>query len=258
MGVGHSGSTFLQMLLSAHEQMVGLGEISLLIKNMHENNISPSKMPDCSCGAKAVDCEMWGDFLASSENGNDDIQTFEKIINRFKVKFPNKILVDSSKNLQSFKKYYKEISSLDVEVSVILLVRDFRSWVISREKNNKRKHRKDYGLVYNAHKWYYRNRRKLKFLHKNNFPYTVISYEDLVLQKEKSLKKITELLNITNQFTDLKNAEMHDIYGNRMKNDPSKSKQFFYDNKWMKNNKTVFLSPFLMLPYSLNRKLYNL
>ncbi|UZS00182.1 sulfotransferase [Chondrinema litorale] len=251
MGIGHSGSTFLQMLLSSHEQIVGMGEVSLLLKNRNKESI-----PQCSCGDSVENCKVWGGLLNELKNSDDDIQAFQNILLQFQEKFPSKILIDSSKNLISFKKYYANKSLKDIEVNVIFLVRDFRSWVISREKNNKRKSRNNYGVVYNAYKWYYRNRRKLNYLKSAGIPFTVISYEDLVLQKAKTLKKISSFLDIPNDYSEIHQAEMHDIYGNRMKNDTSKNKQIYYDNSWMKMNQTAFISPLLMLPYALNKKLY--
>ena len=254
MGVGHSGSTLLQMLLSTHQDVVGIGEISLLIKNLLKSDSKINEWPQCSCGSKVTDCEFWADIIKSFNSSESDIKLYKHIIEHFSNKFPNKLLVDSSKNLLSFKKFYSSQLINDVDVKVIFLVRDFRSWVLSREKNNKRKKRKDYGMIFNAHKWYYRNIKKLNYLQNQKLSYITISYEDLVLNKVKTLNRLSKFLNLNGSTWDIGHATMHDVYGNRMKD--KALKQFFYNNQWMKSSKMAYLAPFLVLPYSLNNKLY--
>jgi len=256
MGVGHSGSTILQMLLSGHKDLIGIGEISLLIKNILASKSDYSEWPLCSCGQTVENCSFWGEYVKLNDKSLSDVEMYQRVIDHFLVKHPQKILIDSSKNLDTFKKFYTGELSKKVNVKVIFLIRDFRSWIISREKNNKRKSRKNYGLIFNAYKWYYRNNRKFNYLRNNKLQHVVVSYEDLVFQKEKTLDRITEFLNLEKCDWKTSDPEMHDVFGNRMKNDLEKQKQFSYNNQWMKSNKVAFLAPLLLFPYLLNKKIY--
>ena len=52
MSAGHSGSTLLDLLLGSHSQIISLGEISHLPKNIALNNF-------CSCGKTIKSCPFW-------------------------------------------------------------------------------------------------------------------------------------------------------------------------------------------------------
>ncbi|MCA9641093.1 MAG: hypothetical protein KC492_10375, partial [Myxococcales bacterium] len=60
LGLGHSGSTLLEMLLSSHPRLLGLGEVaSLLTRGMRERHLSGPWPSPCSCGVLARDCPVW-------------------------------------------------------------------------------------------------------------------------------------------------------------------------------------------------------
>lgn len=256
MGLGHSGSTFLQLLLSSHPSIIGFGEIALLLKTL-KNQSAPFDLPNCSCGKKPQQCEVWNKFLQDYNPNMTNKELYLSIIKLFQVHFPGKILIDSSKNLDSFKEYYSTYDKNLIDLKVIFLSRDFRGWINSRKKNNKRKNRKDYGLLFNSYKWFYRNFRKLKFLKKINQDFLSINYETLVFNTDQTFKKILHYLELDFMEPDLEKACTHDIFGNRMKNDKKKNTKVYYDHKWMKENNTVLLYPLLIPPYYLNKKLYS-
>ena len=63
-GIGHSGSTILDMALGCHPAVVGLGEVSKVLRTplealrggRYEHSL-------CSCGSKARECEFWRPLL---------------------------------------------------------------------------------------------------------------------------------------------------------------------------------------------------
>ena len=64
-GLGHSGSTILDLALGAHPQVVGLGEaVRVLSRPMaDEVHKGPQQLRferRCTCGAVAADCHVWG------------------------------------------------------------------------------------------------------------------------------------------------------------------------------------------------------
>ncbi len=64
VSAGHSGSTLLDLLLSAHPEVVGLGEAEKI-----GAKVVP-KIPEhhCSCGKAYDECPFWGDFVKTPEH----------------------------------------------------------------------------------------------------------------------------------------------------------------------------------------------
>ena len=73
-GLGHSGSTILDLALGAHSSIVGLGEAVRVLKKprMGESHKGSQQLRDalrferrCTCGATAGTCPVWGPLLKS-------------------------------------------------------------------------------------------------------------------------------------------------------------------------------------------------
>ena len=71
-GLGHSGTTILDLALGAHPQIIGLGEAAriLAMPKPGEEHRGPSQLRGshrferrCTCGAIAADCPLWGPQL---------------------------------------------------------------------------------------------------------------------------------------------------------------------------------------------------
>ena len=72
-GLGHSGSTILDLALGAHPQVVGLGEAVRVLSRPapDEAHKGPQQLRgalrferSCTCGALAADCPVWGPLLS--------------------------------------------------------------------------------------------------------------------------------------------------------------------------------------------------
>ena len=57
-GLGHSGSTFLELLLASHPDVVGLGEIGLQVERLLLDPSFNAGEALCSCGTTARECEF--------------------------------------------------------------------------------------------------------------------------------------------------------------------------------------------------------
>lgn len=61
--LSRSGSTILDMILGAHANGVGLGEVTRVL-GMREEQLEKSLDGRvCSCGATARECKVWGPYL---------------------------------------------------------------------------------------------------------------------------------------------------------------------------------------------------
>ena len=72
-GLGHSGSTILDLALGAHPQVVGVGEAVRVLARPAPDEVGrgPQRLRGelrferrCTCGELAGDCRVWGPLLA--------------------------------------------------------------------------------------------------------------------------------------------------------------------------------------------------
>ena len=71
-GLGHSGTTILDLALGAHPQLVGLGEAARILERpaAGDEHRGPAQLRGdlrferrCTCGAVAAECPVWGPLL---------------------------------------------------------------------------------------------------------------------------------------------------------------------------------------------------
>lgn len=72
IGAGHSGSTLLDILLSSHPEIEGVGELS----NLPRGGWVVNEL--CSCGERAKDCPFWSDVRRAwvERIGVDDVEGY--------------------------------------------------------------------------------------------------------------------------------------------------------------------------------------
>ena len=59
LGAGHSGSTLLGMMLSAHSQVQGGGELKNFQKLIEQPHLFDRPTHTCSCGELIAKCPFW-------------------------------------------------------------------------------------------------------------------------------------------------------------------------------------------------------
>lgn len=64
VGMGHSGSTLLELLLNAHPDVSAMGEVSLFSLQLYRDQRA-RWIGLCSCGARPNDCPVWGRVIES-------------------------------------------------------------------------------------------------------------------------------------------------------------------------------------------------
>jgi len=239
-GLGHSGSTLLDMVLGVNEKAIGLGEIMPFLRR--KDHIVDLKST-CSCGKLGYDCEFWQNAEKVIENSKDETEAYIKLAEYFFEKYGNDtILIDSSKNSY---KYLEEINK-KYDLKVIYLTRDYRSWVFSRFVNNG-------GLpIIWAYRWFFENLKIINQLKKMNVSTINVGYEELSLYPDNVLPKLCKKLDI--EYNDKmlypNLTKSHIINGNLLRADAEKKQSIKYDGRWLTSFQINFLPvlfPFVKL-----------
>jgi len=168
-GTRRSGTTLLDILLSNHSDIVGVGELINLDSHISKGNVGWSWKWKCTCGSDFEKCDFWGpiikeindiktrrtrieplvlpnprkvelgkiDLIFSTSKRNIDIShncwLLYKLISKIYVK---KIIVDSSKSVNQLYNLY--LLKNNNSFKVIYIRRDIRGVLNSYNKNYKR------------------------------------------------------------------------------------------------------------------------
>jgi hypothetical protein len=245
-GLGHSGSTMLDMALGTHPDIVGLGEIYHVFtkKDLEKTYINST----CSCGKKAKDCVFWSGFYETANKELPAEQKYKVLIDMFDKVFGTDIcLLDSSKNSYDYLKFL----NIHYDLSVVYLTRDFRSWAYSRFYSNKKP------AVFWFFRWYLENKKLLFMLKKYNVNMIKVGYEELAVFPNYIIKKICEFAGIkTFNFQDnTQNTKSHIISGNIARTDKLKKSRFVYDIRWLTSKRISLLSFIFIFFHKLNKRL---
>lgn len=234
-GASHSGSTLLDMMLNAHPKIVSVGEVLKLNRTKGSKTGKP-KFTRCSCGAWGLmQCEFWSrvNERILQTHGKSfadlDVNDYHQLPER---EDPNAILfraisdvsgkdfiVDSSK----IPRRLKHLMSVDeLTVYPVHLIRDPRGQIASVIKKNGLMKSILYHEVVHA-----QTRRILQ-----SVPHSVVRYEDLVVDTERSLNRILEPLGLKFDPRQLQWAEQvkHSFAGNHVRR--QKKSELVLDERW--------------------------
>lgn len=244
-GLGHSGSTVLDMSLGTLPGVVGLGELKTLLDDQSRDRHYTSV---CSCGNRATDCIIWQEVPQLLEGKRDDPEKIDAIIALLQQKYgDNCILTDSSKNSYSYLQYLNE----KYDLRVIYLTRDIRSWSYSRHLSTGKP------VIYFFLRWVLENLKLCTRLRKMEIKTMNAGYEELALFPEHLLQRITAYSGIEYSDTMLipGKTNSHIISGNVARADELKKSSWKYDARWMLSRRILLLSPLFLLVYRMNRRL---
>lgn len=240
MSLGHSGSTILTIALGAAPGGISLGEVESTIRKIERDQHK------CTCGIDAVDCPVWGPIFSDEHvRKTGDLSSGYATLHTGLLKRDDvHLVVDSSKHLRALTSIRQ---SDEVAVKVVFLVKDPRSyfvshyqkWLASRGARStaggKRGTRTRLGVIIEAiGSWWYGNRKILRTLRAGGYDYMVLSYEDMVLDTERTEQRLSDFLGIPVSLTDytIKQEQQHILRGNALRHDPSRSSRLRYDYRW--------------------------
>jgi len=252
---GHSGSTLLDLLLSTHPRVCGLGEARMLVNDERRSTYTANAEERiCSCGVSIDRCELWGRFIeyAEEERNAEFGEKYLHLLRMVKeLMGEDVVLSDSSKYIEPLKKVTNllqengrqgEKMTLD-DFLVVHLVKDARAWATSM------KYRHDLDalrLAYYMFRWAKDNHEIDAFLNQKGIQCIQISYEELCFNPGSVLSSILNEagLGVSSSVGRLEEARAHIGLGNPMRTDKNKSKTIIYDSRW-------FYEPVIQLLYYL-------
>ena len=269
-GLGHSGTTILDLVLGAHPRMVGLGEAARILErpSLSERDRGPARLRGdlrferrCTCGEIAADCPVWGSVLAwLPEHDHWPLAAkmqflLEAIEAARDAQQPAPAwVVDSYQG--DFELPFEQDPEL--EIRIVHLTRDVRSWVHSRARHGRERGQWMPGLK-PLLRWCRVNSRHDRLLQRSPHPVLRLGYEELALQPEVTLRRICSWLDVEMSDQMLQPgcfSRSHLLAGNRMRFDAKRSAAIRYDGSWMSAPASVAQLA-LCIPWvaALNRRL---
>ena len=245
-GLGHSGTTILDLALGAHPQITGLGEAVRLLEkpSAKDSHRGPAQLRGelrhqrhCTCGLVADACPVWGPILRWLP-AHDEQSLANKLKHLLAVLAPSAgVSTKDSWVVESYQDDFVlpflEDSALDIRV--IHLTRDVRSWVHSRSRDGRQRGRWLPGLQPLLRWWRLsaRHERQLQRCGKLVFR---LGYEELALRPEQTLRRLCDWLELEfdpAMLAPVAQSGSHILSGNRVRFDAEKGAAILYDADWM-------------------------
>ncbi|MFP4656972.1 MAG: hypothetical protein ACLFNK_05340 [Candidatus Woesearchaeota archaeon] len=247
-GRGHCGTTVLDLSLSAHKDLVGVGEVMHFLKT-RKTHEDVKAFFDRKNASKRPLSPYWNEFRKVLEK-NIELSLAERYrlhYDFFRKKFPGKIMVDPSKNIDDF--FTVKDMMEDVNRLPIFLLKDVRNDAFSMLQKKKKK-----SYVRSFLEWYYVNKKILRRL--DGIEHLKFGYEEFAHNPEHVLKMICEKIGVDydEKMLDPSDSNSIAVSGNGMLAKRWRQVRIFYDYRWMESfwlNIVASMFPFIM---SFNRK----
>jgi hypothetical protein len=173
-----------------------------------------------------------------------------------------RILVDSSKSLAELE-LLRRIPHVDVKV--IHLMRDVRSWATSLWERDRRDRQAQHGPLSYLRgqvrtvtrgpmvrflQWYRENRQIERYVNQHDLPAMRIGYEELVFYSKSAMLKLCQFIGIEESEAMYRpeGSQSHVAYGNPMRHQAEKLQSISYDNRWLLHSHWLFPSAMLHWP----------
>jgi hypothetical protein len=236
-GAAHSGSTLLDLMLNAHPDIVSVGEVLKLNRQLAYRDPARRIYAPCSCGAPSLlQCKFWSAVDAETRRvAGKSLSELDVLGDgeRDPRRAPNVILFKaiaavSGKNfIVDSSKMPRRLNHLmqfpELEIYPVHLVRDPKGQIASvmRKHGGFLKNILRYELVQEQ------IRRRLK-----SVPHSVVRYEDLVRDPERTLNGILHPLGLSFDRRQLSwaEADKHIVAGNHMRRETTSS--LVLDERW--------------------------
>ena len=264
-GLGHSGSTLLDLLLGAHPSVVGLGEASRVLLSSSADEFAGYQLNDwrseytkpCTCGSMVDECELWSRFFLNWPNRREA---------SFEDQFFRLISPISSQSIDWIvESYQSDERLLEVQhsmqpVRVIHLTRDVRSWIHSEARRGVSRYGRGQSVGWRGlQRWIRVNWRLEKKLRHSSLPFFRLGYEELALAPEASLKLLCDWLGLDfcqDMLRPENSSNSHIIAGNRMRYQAGRRARIEYDGAWLSSEAlSLRVAPLLPAVAHLNRRL---
>jgi len=236
-GAAHSGSTLLDLMLNAHPEIVSVGEVLKLNRQLGYRDPESKNYAPCSCGAPSLlQCKFWSavdaEIRATAGKSLTELDVLDSDT-RDPRHAPNVTLFKaiaavSGKNfIVDSSKIPRRLSQLmqfpEFDVYPVHLIRDPKGQIASVM-------RKHGGFLKNIVRYEIVQEQIHRTL--KSVPHSVMRYEDLVRDPERSLNSILQPLGLSFDRRQLSwaEAEKHIVAGNHMRYQTTSN--LVLDEKW--------------------------
>jgi len=244
-GLGHSGTTLLDISLGTVNEITGLGEVRTL---MDDQSLDRHFSSYCSCGARANECVFWSGIPEILKNLDTAKDKYEAILEHLDQRVnKNQVAVDSSKNSESYLEYLDK----NHDLKVLFITRDIRSWCYTRHLSTGKP------VAYFILRWFLENLKLIRRIKSMGIEPIFIGYEEIALFPGKMLKYISGKTGIEYSENMLNPvvSNSHIISGNIARVDPEKRSGWYYDARWFLSARMMFWSPLLLFFRKMNKRL---
>jgi hypothetical protein len=238
VGLSHSGSTLLDLLLGAHSQCFSLGELKYLGQYARDELLKKTganrRANRCSCRALIWQCEFWmqvnsvlqnryGLTLSDLDTSESKafIETNQPLYDALFEVTGVPYLVDSSKNPKRLN-YLQQLR--DVKTIPIYITRNPKGQIASQMNKDQK------GLLQAIQE----HNRRCRAIHKTlrNQPYHQVHYEDLATDPTATLKHLMDAIGLSYEPGQLNWSERikHNIGGNKVRK--KKDNTIVLDMRW--------------------------
>lgn len=192
MSLPHSGSTLLDLILSRHPAMTGLGEAARTIRT-GERGLVRSRGFVCADGTPAAEQPFWAAVFEENRASDDPAEAYQILLAAAAKALPSDtILVDSGKYAPFLQALH---ARNDVHIKVIHLVRDVRGFTISSIDKAAENGRRVSALRLHL-RWLRRHRLDMALLETLGLPVFRVGYDRLALQPADVIPEICEFLEL--------------------------------------------------------------
>lgn len=243
VGLGHSGSTLLDLMLSGHPAIVGVGEAQKMTAPAKRIERLADEAKRCTCGEAIPGCRLWGryrDAIAASPDADRDT-AYGFLLDALRAAEPQTAwLSDSSKNEDAL----RELAAMHAagvidDLRVLHLVRDVRSLAASQlgRANVAGRLRRWRTLAASFRLWRSQSERHLREIAALGLPSLPVGYEELCFFPEATMQSVAAFLDLPFDPAMLapSPAGGHVTTGNPMRLDAGKSTRLAYDHRWFFN-----------------------
>lgn len=257
LGVGHSGTTILQYLLASGRGTLGLGEV----RKLADNSDWERETEACSCGVDVGACAVWSDLKPAP--GESKAAWYRRVADTLSHRYPNVThWIDSSKTpggLQTWLELHRD--GIVGDIRLLFLVRNVHGWVVSDERTRRRKNWPRRPTLMPILSWWRAQAGIEKFLAAGGLDYRVVYYEGMIFRTQKVMEEIADYTGIERSELDweagLRHGEVHDVFGNRVKNDLARRGRLTYEDDWQYRPWLSLLTLIVWPAWRMNARLRN-
>ena len=249
-GLGRSGSTLLDMVVSASDWVFSVGEIYRL-EELKSIDIT------CACGERMSVCPFWRHVEHFNIKNRVNLRDYRRVMNTIFNPFKRSVryadhgedgalfervrnmtelpyILDSSKDIG-------RLMELDnnpwLKVYNISVIRDVKGTAYSFSSSQKWGKAKSYWVTLG--KWWLVNQSLMRYLPEREDPSLTISYEELCGNPQTTVKKLERFLEITipsDYVEKIRTMQYHNIGGNPITRPPKRHnfQDITYDAKWQR------------------------